>query len=209
VNPFYGITITEWALMLLVIAASLAGTHFAAWRASVKGSICSAVLLVGISTVVALCGERHAVASPTGHYLTLLSFGLGLGLGAMFPCCGAARFGVVQGVALATVLIHCLLDGHVIREVHSGWLVVLLLAHKFQDGADGRLTSSERPVVQRLTRLAVVAATPLGYFFLPEDAVHPLLHAALFAAVVGLNIGSAWYLIQHAVRLTRATKVAC
>ncbi len=190
----------EAVILAMVIGASVGGTYFAVWRQSRAGSIFSAALLVLISGSLAVFGG-HPVGfgAPAISNLALVA---GIAFGLSFPCCAPhQRIGAMQVAGGAVVLGHCLLDGHVVREVGTVWLLALLIAHKFQDGADSRLLSSDNRTVQIVLRAAVIFATPVGYLFIPEKSVNPLLHASLFAAVIGLNLGSAFHLVRHAMHV--------
>lgn len=202
------ITERELTLLTLVVAASLGGSYFAIWRNGTSGSILSACLLLVISGTLAVTGE-HTLIGET-HPLVYAALMLGSVFGLTFPCCAPkAKLGTLQTVASAAVLMHCVLDGHMIREAGSGWLITLLLAHKFQDGADGRLLSRDNQAARMIGRIAIAAATPIGFLLVPESAVNPVLHGALFAGVIGLNLGSAFHLFKHAMHLRQERCATC
>lgn len=190
----------ECLLIALVVGATTAGSYFAIWRKSPQGCVLSGCLLIAISGTLALHGE-HPIGAGTPA-VAFLSLVVGLSFGLTFPCCAPTRrFGALQVVGAAAVIIHCALDGHVVQEATSWWLIALLAAHKFQDGADGRLVSSDRRSIQILLRVAVVAATPVGLLLLPKNAVDPILDSSLFSSIIGLNLGSAFHLFRHAAHL--------
>jgi hypothetical protein len=193
----------EMALLLLCVLATLAGSRFTLWRRGRAGSIASAGILIGISGALALAGEH-----PLGVHAPLsqnLAFALGLAAGLAFPCCAQnqSRAGAVQALGVVAVLAHCLLDGHVIREAGPGWITLLLVAHKFQDGADVRLFGSGSPSGQPWMRIAVIVATPLGFLLIPHGRAAEALHVPLLALIIGLNIGNALHLARHAAAWRR------
>lgn len=190
----------ELTILLVATFASIAGSFFSIWRKGKAGSVVNGLTLIAISASLAVWSEHSLIGSTS--LPTYLALAIGLSLGLAFPCCmPRQRVGITQVVASLIVLAHCVLDGHIIKEVSSLPLAFLLIAHKFQDGADVRLLGSDNAHVQKLFRLLLIAATPIGFFFIPEEIVNPMLHNALFAAVIGLNLGSGFHLLRHAVTL--------
>lgn len=202
------VTNQELCLLALVTLVSLGGSYFVLWRNGKSGSIAGGCILMLISGTLALRGEHSLLFNINTSTCTALALGLAFGLS--FPCCvPRKRAGALQLVATAVVLVHCALDGHVVREATSTPLIALLLADKFRDGADGRILSGESRSMKIAGRLVIALATPLGFLLIPESLVNPLLHNTLFAAVTGFNIGNAVHLFRHAVHLHKQELATC
>ncbi|CAN5392180.1 hypothetical protein BH11ARM2_BH11ARM2_10260 [soil metagenome] len=191
----------DLALIAIVMTAAYSGGRFVIWRRGIVGSLVSASVLVLISGVLATTGEHPIlIGAPL---VVRCALALGLCFGLTFPCCAPpSRLRPLQAAASVAVLLHGVLDGHIVREATSAVLVALLVAHKLLDGADTRLLGGSG-ITRTVTRIAVIVATPLGFLFVPESSVDPTLHASLFAAVIGLNFGSAAHLVRHAAHLRR------
>jgi hypothetical protein len=197
------ITPIQLLALCIIVVATLAGSFFNIWRRGATGSMLSGAALLVISGMLAFTGEHALVTSllPT----TYLALFIGLAFGLTFPCCAPRQqVGFMQLVGSLVVVVHSILDGHLVREATTTSLLALLILHKFQDGADGRLFGSDNRVVQLATRIVMVAATPIGFFLIPEAAVPVALHSGLFAAVIGLNLGSSFHLFKHALHLRHA-----
>jgi hypothetical protein len=190
----------------LVVVSTLLGTLFSLWKSGgVRGWI-SALVLLSISALLAFTDDALLSGPPLVAWLAL---GVGLAFGLSYPCCvPTPRIGIYQVIGLAAVTVHCLLDGHIVREATNLALIILLCVHKFLDGADGRILSRDNRASTMVARIVLVLATPIGFLAIPGDAVAPALHASLFAGIIGLNVGTAIHILRHEAHERRALQVS-
>lgn len=191
----------------LVVGATLLGTLFSLWKSGGVGGWFSAFVLLGISGLLAVTGEHPL--GPGAPVVAYFALAIGLAFGWSYPCCiPSPRVGFYQVVGLALVTIHCLLDGHVVREATSVPLIALLCVHKFLDGTDGRILSRDNKASTLVARIALVLATPLGFLVIPGNVIPPDLHASLFASIIGLNVGTAIHILRHEAHMKRELQVS-
>lgn len=183
--------------ILLLVAATLAGTLFSLWGGGRVRGWLGGIALLGISALLALHGD-HPLRSDSPPVVWLALVG-GLAFGLSFPCCTpSSRVGPMAIVGTVVIVVHCLLDGHVVREVSTVPLIGMFSLHKFVDGADGRILSLNSRAAAITARIALALATPIGFLALPPGATPPAVHLALFACVIGFNVGTAFHVIRHA-----------
>jgi hypothetical protein len=180
----------------LLVVATLAGTLFSVWRSGASRDWVSALALLGIAVLLAFRGDHPLRADSP--FIVWLALTIGLAFGLSFPCCTpSARLGPMAIAGAVVVVAHCLLDGHVVREVNTLPLLGMFSLHKFVDGADGRILSLNSTRATLLARIALALATPVGFFMIPAGATPPIVHMALFSAVIGFNVGTAFHVIRH------------
>ncbi|MEK7548736.1 MAG: hypothetical protein AAB499_02465 [Patescibacteria group bacterium] len=101
----------------------------------------------------------------------------------------------LAGLTIFVLLFHSILDGHLLAEFQFGVVGLSILYHKFLDGLSVDIISYDMPKIGRYLVIAmIVAATPLGFWFLPAGVVSPVIDGLLLSFVSGIYLASVWSL---------------